>query len=157
MFKKIIITLILIVFALPALSKESINYDKLSDDLKFNNANILLKLGRQKVAMEEFNEYLEIYSQGNHRKEALKKIAKIYNLDFQYVKALKVYLSLYEEFSFSEDGVFAYFNAAICYDKMGYTDKAVNIYKEIIKNYSNSTYAHKAMIQLDLLNILKNN
>ena len=105
-------------------------------------------------ALETFHEYLEIYQRGVHRHEAHRQIAAIYFSRLEYLKALRHYRELYEEFSTTESGVEGYFNTAVCYDKMGYDRKAIEVYRDIIENHPDSIYARQAQLQLDLLNIL---
>ncbi len=132
----------------------NINLDKIADDLKYENSVRFIKLNRHDRAIEELNEYLEIFIHGTHRNEAFKNIAEIYFNRFEYQKALKVYRSLFEEFSNSEEGIEAYYNIGICYSKMGYNKKAEEIFKSIITDYSGSGFAYSAQIQIDLLKII---
>jgi TolA-binding protein len=129
------------------------NLDVLADNLKFQNGVEFMKLKIYDKALETFNEYLEIYYNGNHRHEAFKNIAEIYSSRLDYLKAIANYRSLYEEFSTTESGVEAYFNIGICYYKMGYEKKAAGIFNDILENHSSSAYARQAKLQLDILNI----
>jgi TolA-binding protein len=128
--------------------------DALADDVKFQNGLGFIKLKMYDKALETFNEYLEIYNNGNHRNEAYKYIAEIYFNRLEYLKAIDYYRSLYEEFSNTEAGVEAYFNTGICYMKMGYDKKASEVFNEIIENHRESAYRQQAELQLDMLNIL---
>ena len=135
--------------------KERVNYDKISDDIKFKNASRFFKLMRYHKALEELNEYLEIYVDGNHRPEAYKFLAKIYFNQFDYQRAIKLYRALYEEYSNTEEGVGALYSAGICYAKMGYNKKAIKVFRDIINEHSDSNYAVNSQVQIDLLKILK--
>ncbi len=131
------------------------NLDVLADNLKFQNGIEFLKLKMNDKALETFGEYLEVFYNGNHRHEAYKQIAGIYFNRLEYLKAIDSYRLLYEEFSNTENGVEAYFNIGICYNKMGYEKKAAEIFNEIVENHSTSAYAQQARLQLELLGILE--
>ena len=129
--------------------------DKISDNLKFKNGVHFIKLGRIEKAKEVFLEYLELFPQGIHRHEAYEQLAEIYFKKFDLQKAIKMYKYLYEEFNNSEDGVRAYFKIGLCYKKMGYNKKAIEIFKTIISEHSQSAYSHQAKMQIDLIDILQ--
>jgi TolA-binding protein len=129
---------------------------KLSDDTTYENANQFYKLKKSDLALELFTEYLEIYLTGLHRKEAYKKVAMIYFEQFNYIKSIKVFKSLYEEFSNSEEGIEAYFMSGICYQKMGFLDNAKNVFKSLMEEHPESNFAYQAKIKLDLIEILEN-
>ena len=135
--------------------KYPVNYDKISDDIKFKNASRFFKLFKYHKAMEELNEYLEIYVDGNHRPEAYKLLAKIYFNQFDYQETIKMYRALYEEYSNTEEGVGALYSVGICYTKMGYNKKAIKVFRDIISEHSDSSYAVNSQVQIDLLKILK--
>lgn len=135
--------------------KESLDLKKEADDIKFENGMQFARMGLMKQALRELNEYLEVYIHGIHRKEAFLKIARIHFDRYDYIKALKTYTSLYEEFSHTEEGVEAYFQMGICYQKMGYDDKAVEIFKSLQEDYPNSAFALQAKSQLELIEILQ--
>lgn len=128
--------------------------DTLADDVKFQNGLGFIKLKMYDKALETFNEYLEIYYNGNHRNEAYKYIAEIYFNRLEYARAIQYYRALYEEFSNTEPGVEAFFNTGICYMKMGYDKKASEVFNEIIENHRESAFRQQAELQLDMLNIL---
>lgn len=156
--KKLSISFIICLFVITALSaqtkKAQSGIEQAADDSKYQSGVMFLSLNRPDKALQELSEYLEIYYNGNHRHEAYKKIAEIYMLAFDYQKAVDQYKSLYEEFSSSEDGLEGYFRAAICYQKMGYDDKAKDIFTEIQTNYPESAFARQSQAQLDLMKIL---
>ena len=54
----------------------------------------------------------------------------------------------------SDIGVEAWFNAGLCYKKMGYNRKAVKVFQEIVKDHPASAFAKRARLQIDLLKIL---
>ena len=126
----------------------------LADDVKFQNGLGFIKLKMYDKALETFNEYLEIYYNGNHRNEAYKYIAEIYFNRLEYARAIQYYRALYEEFSNTEPGVEAFFNTGICYMKMGYDKEASEVFNEIIENHRESAFRQQAELQLDMLNIL---
>jgi len=126
-----------------------------SGDIKYQNAVLLYNIKRFDVALREFKEYIEIYLNGNHRKDVYQKIASIYFERFDYIQSIKAYRTLYEEFSSSEEGIGAYYQMGICYRKIGYDKKAIIIFKSIIKDYPNSNYAYLSKIQIDLHDILR--
>jgi TolA-binding protein len=127
---------------------------KEADDIKFQNSMEFYKLGKYERALNEFNEYIEIFFDGIHRSEALKKIAEIYIRYFEYQKAIDAYKTLYQEFSSTEDGINAYFQIGICYKKMGFDSKAEEIFRYIIAEHSGTSTAYNAEIQLELLKII---
>lgn len=152
----IIILLIIIFCQALSAAEETLDIDKIADDRKFQNGIQFLILNKEKRALDEFQEYLEIYINGTHRHEAFLKIAGIYFRSFDYQKAVKVYTSLYEEFSNSEEGVEAYYMTGICYKKMGFNLMAVEIFKKIQENHPGSAFAYKSRVQMDILKILSN-
>ena len=138
-------------------SKEvKIDLGTFSDNTNYENANQFYNLKRFDLANELFNEYLEIYPNGLHRKEAYKKIALMLFEKFNYLKSIKVFNSLYEEFSNSEEGIEAYFMTGICYQKMGFTEKAKQIFNSLIEEHPESNFAPQARTKLDLIEILEN-
>lgn len=156
--KNIFLSLLVLFLSVNMISAQSKNIqtalEKAADDSKFQSGMMFMSLNKYDKAMQEFSEYLEIYYNGNHRHEAYKKIAEIYISSFDYQKAADKYKLLYEEFSSSEDGLEGYFKSAICYQKMGYDDKAKDIFSEIQSNYPESAYARQSQAQLDLMKIL---
>jgi TolA-binding protein len=136
------------------ISEKPLNLKKIADDMKFRNGIAFIKLERPEKAMQELSEYLEIFQDGIHRDEAYKKIARIYMNNFEYLKAIRIFISLYEEFSINDEGIEGYFMAGICYKKIGYENKAVKIFNHIIKEYPHSTFARRARLQVDLLKII---
>lgn len=140
-----------------AQKEEKINLGRMADITHFQNANSFYKLKEYGKAIELFAEYLEIYTNGVHRKEAYKNIASIHFAEFNYIKSIKTYQSLYEEFSNSEEGVEAYFMTGICSQKMGFFDNAKQIFKSLIEEHPDSNYAYQSKIKLDLIEILETN
>ena len=128
--------------------------ERVSDDLKFQNAKRFIRISMHDKAVEELSEYLEIFNNGIHRDEAYRLIGDLYFERLDYLRAIKNYRALYEEFTGSEAGVEAYFKIGICYKKMGYDGKAVEIFQEIMQYHPDSSYAHHAEVQLDTLGIL---
>lgn len=156
--KKLII-LLLIILSFPAemnrvFAEETsgaVNLKKVADDMKFTNAIEFYKLERYDRALNEFYEYLEIYYDGIHRSEAFRKVAEIHIKKFNYQKAIEAYNNLYQEFSGTDEGLDAYFQAGVCYKKMGFDSKAEAIFKYIMMNHPGTSAAYNAEIQLDLL------
>jgi TolA-binding protein len=104
----------------------------------------------------QINSMGEIYINGQHKKEAYKKIALIYFEQFNYIKSIKALKSIYEEFSSSEEGIEAYFMTGICYQKMGFLDNAKQVFRSLIEEHPESNFAYQAKIKLDLIDILEN-
>lgn len=129
------------------------NLKKVADDMKFQNGMEFYKLEKFDRSLSEFNEYIEIYYDGIHRNEALKKIAEIHIRFFDYQKAIDAYRMLYQEFSSTDEGIDAYFQIGICYKKMGFDSKAEGIFKYIVEEHPGTTAAYNSEIQLDLLKI----
>jgi len=131
-----------------------LNLEKISDDLKFKNGLQFIHLKKPDKAVNELNEYLEIYNNGIHRNEAYRLIAEIYLEQFEYQRAIHNYRLLYEEFSNTDDGVYAFYQIGLCYKKMGYDEKAADVFQSILSDHPDSVYAAQAKIQIDLLTIL---
>lgn len=129
------------------------NLKKVADDMKFQNGMEFYKLEKFDRALNEFREYIEIYFDGIHRNEALRKIAEINIRLFEYQKAIDAYRMLYQEFSSTEDGIDAYFQIGVCYKKMGFDTKAESIFKYIVAEHPGTSAAYNSEIQLDLLKI----
>jgi len=132
-------------------SAEETNLKKIADDMKFGNAMEFYKLEKYNRALNEFYEYIEIYYDGIHRNEAFRKIAEIHIKNFNYKKAIEAYNHLYQEFSGTDEGLDAYFQTAVCYKKMGFDNKAEEIFKYIIENHRGTTAAYNSEIQIELL------
>lgn len=129
--------------------------ERVNDDVRYENAASLLKLKKKDKALALFGEYLELFPDGAHRKEVLRSIGDVYLDRFDYKRAIKYYQQLYEEFGSEEEGVGGFFQTAVCYSRMGYTDKAAGIYKQIIEQYPSSGYSSKSRTQLDLEELVK--
>ncbi len=129
---------------------------KVADDMKFQNAIEFYKLEKFDRALDEFNEYIEIYYDGIHRNEAFKKIAEIHIRFFNYQKAIDAYRQLYQEFSNTDEGIDAYFQIGVCYKKMGFDSKAESIFNYIVAEHPGTSAAYNSEIQLDLLKISTN-
>jgi TolA-binding protein len=138
-------------------AKDELKLKKIADDIKFQNGLQFYTLGMEHKALEEFKEYLEIFINGTHRKEAHSYIAKIYFDRQEYPLSIKANRSLFEEYSHSEEGIEAYFQIGLCYQKMGNNRKAGEIFNTIIRDYPDSNYAYRARIYSDIAEILKNN
>ncbi len=127
--------------------------DKLADDLKYESARYFYENRLYEKCLSEMKEYLEIYSNGLHRKEAWLTIADIYFKKYDYSRAAKSYLALYEEFSNSDEGLQAYLSAAACYEKMGNEKKVREILKTIIEDHPDSRHAALAQTRLEVLDL----
>jgi TolA-binding protein len=149
----------IVLISLPLYPADQMNegqsLDALADDLKFQNGVGFIKIKMPEKALETFHEYLEIYYNGTHRPDAYRYIAEIYFNRMEYLKAIDNYRTLYEEFSNTENGIEAYYNIGICYIKMGYENKAAEIFNEIIDRHQDSAYRQQAELQLNLLKILQ--
>ncbi|MFH0974486.1 MAG: tetratricopeptide repeat protein [Spirochaetota bacterium] len=139
----------------PKAKEEKIDLGRFTDHTQFANANEFYKLKKYDTALMLFTEYLEIYINGAHRKEAYKNVALIYFEQFNYIKSIKSFNSLYEEYSNSEEGIEAYFMSGICYQKMGFLDNAKQIFLSLIEEHPDSNFAYQAKIKLDLIEILE--
>ncbi|MBN2401273.1 MAG: tetratricopeptide repeat protein [Spirochaetes bacterium] len=139
----------------PQQKEESIDLGRFSDNTHHENANQFYKLKKFDIALELFTEYLEIYLNGLHRKYAYKKIALIYFEQFNYIKSIKSFKSLYEEYSNSEEGIEAFFMTGICYQKMGFYNNAKQVFKTLMEEHPESNFAYQAKIKLDLIEILE--
>ena len=156
-FKGLTVLFLILSLSIISIAEETgglANLKKVADDMKFQNGLEFYKLEKYDRALSEFNEYIEIYYDGIHRGEALKKIAEIYIKFFNYQKAIDAYRILYQEFSSTDEGIDAYFQIGICYKKMGFDSKAEAIFKYIIDEHPGTSAAYNSEIQLDLLKIL---
>lgn len=153
--KKIfILSLMLMILKSPLFSEGTNHLSRLEDNLKFNNGILFLNLNEYDNALREFGEYIEVYTQGIHRKEAFKNIGDIYFTRFNFIKALNTYRSLYEEFSNAREGNEAHLQMGVCYLKMGYYDNAEKIFKSIIDTTTDPSIIQSAKIQLELIDIV---
>lgn len=135
-------------------TKASMDLDRVADDTKFENALQFYNLRDEHRALQEFHEYLEIYLNGAHRNEAYRHIARIHFDRFEYDKSVRAYSAIYEDSTGTEEGVEAYYRAAICYQKMGDGFRAHRIYQSIIEQYPYSNFAYLSKIQMDLMKII---
>jgi len=156
LFRFMAVVLLIFSFVMISVAEENngqADLKKVADDMKFQNGMEFYKLERFDRALNEFNEYIEIYYDGIHRNEALRKIAEIHIRNFDYQKAIEAYRTLYQEFSSTDEGIDAYFQIGICYKKMGFDSKAETIFKYIVEEHPGTTAAYNSEIQLDLLKI----
>ena len=157
MKKSFIVILCIFVFSCLAGAQErgkELNLQKIADDLKFQNGMTFIRLEKFDKALQELQEYLEIFSRGIHRNEAYMNIGDIYFCRLEYHKAQRVYRSLYEEYSDRDDGVEAYYKVGLCYKKMGYRGRASEIFNEIVREHGGSSFASQASLQVELIDIL---
>ncbi len=133
---------------------EPVSLKILADNTKFRNAVLFLNLKKHDNALQGFQEYLEVFPNGIHRKEAYTRIAEIYFNQFSYIKSLKTYKSLFEEFSNSREGAEAYYKTGICYMKMGYFESAKKVFKSILNDYTYPSVIQSSKTHLDLIDIL---
>lgn len=155
---KLTIMIVLLTFSVNCLAagesaSEVSNLKKVADDMKFQNGLEFYKLEKFERALDEFNEYIEIYYDGIHRNEVFKKIAEIHIRFFNYQKAIEAYSKLYQEYSSTDEGIDAYFQIGVCYKKMGFDSKAETIFKYIVAEHPGTSAAYNSEIQLDLLKI----
>jgi TolA-binding protein len=136
---------------------EKLDLEIVADNLKFQNGVQFIKLNRLDKALQVLQEYLEIFYNGIHRQAAYSHIAEIYFTKMDYPGAIKHFQALHEEFGNSEGGIEAYFRIGICYKKMGYEIKAGEIFKEIIEDHPDSSFAYQSQLQMELLSILGGN
>jgi TolA-binding protein len=134
--------------------KVSMDLNRVADDTKFENALQFYNLRDEHRALQEFHEYLEIFLNGAHRNEAYRYIARIHFDRFEYDKSVRAYSAIYEDSTGTEEGVEAYYRAAICYQKMGDGLQAHRIYQSIIEQYPYSNFAYLSKIQMDLMKII---
>ncbi len=136
--------------------KAPLDLKRVADDTKFEQAMQFYTMRDTRRAMQEFNEYLEVYINGVHRNEAYRNIARIYFDRFEYEKSIRAYTSIYEDSANTEEGIEAYYKSAICYQKMGDDLKAQDIYQSIITLHPYSNFAYLSKIQMDLIKIVSN-
>jgi TolA-binding protein len=139
----------------PPAKEEKIDLGRFTDNTAYENASQFYKLKKFDIALELFTEYLEIYLNGVHRKEAFKKVALIYFEQFNYIKSIKALNLLYEEYNNSEEGIEAYFMTGICYQKMGFLDNAKQVFKTLMEEHPESNFAYQSKVKLDLIEILE--
>lgn len=136
--------------------KTGLNSVQIADNMKYQNGLEFMKINDYSRALNEFNEYLEIFIHGIHRSSVYRKIAEIHISRFDYQKAIKAYEGIYQEYSHSDEGINAYFEAGICYKKMGYDSKAGEIFRFIISEHPGTSAAYNSEIQLDIIKIISN-
>ena len=151
---RILLIVSILSFSFHTTAKETEDIKTIADRMKFQSALQFYKIRKYDKALLELNEYLEIFINGIHRKDAYSHIAQIYFNRFDYLKSIGSYSSLYEEFPNSDEGIEAYFKIGICYQKMGYDSKSREIFTTILEDHPNLNIAYRAKIQLDLIEIL---
>ncbi|MFW5862954.1 MAG: tetratricopeptide repeat protein [Spirochaetota bacterium] len=132
----------------------SVNTERMADQMKFDQGKYFFELGQYDRALENLQEYLELYLHGAHRGEAYRMIASVYFQRFRYNRAAEVYRSLLEEYPGSENGIQGMYKMGICYKKMGDTDRASAIFSRLIREYPSSSYAHHSRVILDVMKIV---
>jgi TolA-binding protein len=144
-----------IVFAQKEEAQPSSDPKRDNDKLYFENGLNLYKMKMYDKALLSFGEYIELFENGAYRRDVLRYMGDMYLSRFDYSRAMKYYAMLYQEFSADDDGIGGYFQTGICYSRMGNSEKAVEIFKDIIEQYPASRYAQKARTQLDIEEIIK--
>jgi TolA-binding protein len=129
---------------------------RIADNMKYQNGVEFMKINDYSRALNEFNEYLEIYINGMHRGKAYRNIAEIHISRFDFQRAIKAYMGIYQEYSYTEEGIDAYFQAGVSYKKMGYDRKAGDIFRHIVEEHPGTSAAYNAGIQLELIKIIAN-
>ena len=154
----LVVTLTLIipvtVLSQTEMAESRLNTASIAENMKYRNALGFMEINDYSRALNEFNEYLEIYINGIYRDRVYRKIAEIHISRFDYLKAVNAYKSLYQEFSYSEEGIDAFFRAGICYKKMGYDQKAKEIFRYIIEKHPGTNAAFNADIQFKVIDII---
>lgn len=134
---------------------EKTDFIQQADQQRYDNCILLVKLNQKDKAFQSFSDYIEFYPKGKYRLEAYKYMAEIYKERFKYMDAIKIYMKIYGEFSQTDDGIEAYYNAGLAYSRMGIDKKAIQIYNDIISEYPASAYADQSKDQLDMMEMLK--
>lgn len=151
--QSILVFSVLVIIPVQLFSQEG-NLARIADDTRFANAYYFVEMEMPEKAAVLLSEYVEVYQNGIHRKEALLALGDIYYDKFDYQKARDFYMMLFEEYSNTEEGVEAYYRAALCYVKMGMSKKADAIFADILSNFSGYAAAEKARLQRDIESIL---
>lgn len=150
---KCLVSILLIICA--GASSAQNGTDRIADDMRYDNAFQFYRLEQYAKAQILFEEYLEVFTDGVHRESAYAALGRIHFTAYRYPKAVKVFLGHYEEFSTTEDGVQAYFNAGVCYQKMGMKKEALDVFNRIVEDYPTYQAAQAARMQLDVMDVLK--
>jgi len=129
---------------------------RIADSMKYQNGVEFMKINDYNRALNEFNEYLEIYINGIYRAGAYRNIAEIHMSRFDFQRAIRAYMGIYQEYSYTDEGINAYFQAGVCYKKMGYDKKAGDIFRHIAEEHPGTSAAYNAGIQLELIKIIAN-
>jgi TolA-binding protein len=132
----------------------SVNMERMADQMKFDQGKYFYELEQHDRALENLQEYLELFLHGAHRGEAYRMIADVYFERFRYNRAAEVYRSLLEEYPGSEIGIQGMYRMGICYKKMGDSDRASDIFARLIREYPSSSYAHHSRVMLDVMKIV---
>ncbi|GEM_PF-273050 len=127
---------------------------RIADDMKYQNGLQFYLLKRENRALQEFNEYLEVFINGIHRKEVFATIAKIYFDQQEYSRSIQAYEDLYAEFPHSDEGVEAFFRTGLCYQKMGDEKRAREVFEILMRDHPDSHFAQRARIYLNISEIL---
>jgi TolA-binding protein len=151
--------LLIVIFSVPlALTAEEVGSKldliRIADDMKYQNGLQFYRLKREDRALQEFNEYLEVFINGIHRKEVFATIAKIYFDQQEYPRSIQAYEDLYAEFPHSDEGVEAFFRTGLCYQKMGDEKRAREVFEILLRDYPDSHFAQRARIYLNISEIL---
>lgn len=159
---KIVTIMTLLLSAVSVYSQDNndqgiIDFNLYSDNMRFNDAVALVELDQTDKAFKLLHEYLEIFPRGVHRHSAYRYIAEIYRDRFDYLRAADTYLKIFEEFSPDEKAVAAYYEAGVCYSKMGYDSRASRIFTDILEKWPDSPQAARARTRLTIKNILEEN
>ncbi len=155
-FRKLFFCIIIISLSLQLVAQENSEESglrKASDRMRFDNALQFYNLKKYEEALKHFNEYLEVYYNGNYRSDAYRYIAEIYLQKFRYLDAIDIYDRMFREFSNDESGVNACYSKGICYLKMGYENQARDVFNYIMSSHPGTKAAVNSEIQIELLKL----
>lgn len=130
--------------------------NKNAEQVYFDFALSLMQEERFGEALENFQDFIELYPQSPLVNQAYEKIAEIHIENRNYQKALKIYKKLAERSGPNHVGLRYLLLSGRLMQKLGYMEEALKIYQQIIFLYPNSPNAHEAEQELKQIEFRKN-
>ncbi|MCX7634060.1 MAG: tetratricopeptide repeat protein [Turneriella sp.] len=121
--------------------------------LLLNMAHSLAREKRYQEAKERYREFLALHPKSTRRHEARSNLARIYEKEQRYDKAIAQYLALYRELGITPLGLLYYLEAARLSEMSGDDEAALRIYREIHAIDPNSEAAARARVRLEALQL----
>lgn len=124
-------------------------------DLAINLAHSLAREKKFRAALQEYREFVRVFSHSPRVREAHENMARIYEREQRFDLAIREYETLYRILSVSPLGLLYHLEAARLHEIEGNIDTALAIYKELNRIDSGSDAARKARVRMENLSLMQ--